>query len=649
MRLSFIAGPPVHTSKWRGRPQAGGRVSVVGGRLERPREKEQRYPAVSCLCYGWGVEMSEPLRGRGALRKQVLTVNVEDYFHVWAIRNSDAIRRKHWDRLDPRLDASLQASLDLLRAHDAKATFFVFGCIAETHPDLIERIMAGGHEVASRGFWPRSLHGLGRAEFVDDLGRAKLALERAGSNAIVGYRSPVWIGPDHLWMLEALSEAGYKYDSSVNPILRRFADQPKYFGFQQMELEGGLIWEIPITTAGVLGVRIAISGGNYLRQLPHGVLSRAVAARAKGDEPLVFYFMPWELDVAQPHISGLSLMSSLRQYRNLRKTRWVLERYLETYSFHSISDELSLPHEPIPPEARPPRLPEVASDPAPESVQRGEATLVVPIFNEEQNVRYLHRTLSGFRKKLSRRYRLHLVLVDDASTDGTFKLLQEHFGNQPDTKVVRHPHNRGVAAAILTGLREAPTDIVCSIDCDCSYDPDDLAHMLPMIADADMVTASPYHPRGSVLNVPPWRLFLSKSLSRIYSAVLSERSYTYTSCCRVYRKSSFENFTPRNTGFLGVAETLIDLKRRGGKVVEYPATLESRIFGESKMRVARTIGRHLGLIASLIGERVAGHTPEQTAARRPETPARTKVMDRAVGPNGNGGASRAGDFTSNPR
>ncbi len=90
-------------------------------------------------------------------RKQILTVNVEDYFHVWAIRNSNAVRRKHWDRLDPRLDASLATSLELLRAHDAKATFFVFGCIADTHPYLIQRIMAEGHEVASRGYWPRSL------------------------------------------------------------------------------------------------------------------------------------------------------------------------------------------------------------------------------------------------------------------------------------------------------------------------------------------------------------------------------------------------------------------------------------------------------------------------------------------------------------
>src|SRR5262245_22146190 len=107
------------------------------------------------------------------MRKQVLTVNVEDYFHVWALRGSDAVLRKHWDRLASRLEVGVDAVLRLLEEHDAKATFFVFGCIADRQPEVIESIMSRGHEIASRGYWPRSLRGLGPKEFVDDLGKAK--------------------------------------------------------------------------------------------------------------------------------------------------------------------------------------------------------------------------------------------------------------------------------------------------------------------------------------------------------------------------------------------------------------------------------------------------------------------------------------------
>ena len=123
--------------------------------------------------------------------------------------------------------------------------------------------------------------------------------------------------------------------------------------------------------------------------------------------------------------------------------------------------------------------------------------------------------------------------------------------------------------------------------------------MLPLVDKADLVTASPYHPLGLVRNVPAWRLFLSKSLSRLYSAVLRERIFTYTSCCRVYRRSRMRRSELRNGGFLGTAEMLIRLKAMGGRIVEVPATLESRLLGESKMKIVRTIGGHLGLLAGL--------------------------------------------------
>ena len=157
----------------------------------------------------------------------------------------------------------------------------------------------------------------------------------------------------------------------------------------------------------------------------------------------------------------------------------------------------------------------------------------------------------------------------------------------------------------MTGIREARTEVVCSIDCDCSYDPAVLEAMLPLADKADMVTASPYHPLGRVRNVPEWRLFLSKSLSRLYSAVLRERIFTYTSCCRVYRRSRMLPLELRNGGFLGTAEMLIRLKAAGGRIAEVPATLESRLLGESKMKIARTIRGHLGLLAGLIRGKMA--------------------------------------------
>jgi polysaccharide deacetylase family protein (PEP-CTERM system associated) len=554
------------------------------------------------------------------MHKQILTVNVEDYFHVWALRGSNAVLRKHWDRLDPRLDASLRAVLELLEHHGARATFFVFGCIADRHPQIIESIVARGHEIGSRGYWPRSLKGVGPGEFVDDLGRAREALERVGSNRILGYRAPAWIGPDHLWMLDELIDQGYQYDSSINPILLRFARDPYRWHVHQHwhTTKRAALWEVPISTAGVMGLRVAISGGNYIRQLPHWLLSRAVQRQIqKGPDPVIFYFMPWELDVGQPHIQGLSMISRVRHYHNLSKTRLVLEEYLEKYQFDGIGDYFGLTHEPLPREVRsvhPP--PEIATHDPGASPEAEPISLIVPMYNERQNVSYLRRTLVGFRARLASRYKIHFVLVDDASTDDTWDLVSKNFARVPDCSLVRHPQNLGVAAALMTGIKSAPTEIVCSIDCDCSYDPATLARMIPLIENADLVTASPYHPEGSVRNVPGWRLVLSKTLSRMYSGVLSERIHTFTSCCRVYRKSAVVGLELSHSGFLGVAEMLIEVHRRGGRVVEFPATLESRLLGESKMKIVRTIRGHLGLLRTLAVARGRGSPRRRSLGRR---------------------------------
>jgi glycosyltransferase involved in cell wall biosynthesis len=226
-------------------------------------------------------------------------------------------------------------------------------------------------------------------------------------------------------------------------------------------------------------------------------------------------------------------------------------------------------------------------------------TLVIPIYNEEQSIAYLFKTLSEFRAKLENRFRVQFCLVDDGSRDDTWNRLSAKFDGLRDCRLVRHGTNQGVAAAILTGIKNAETETVCSIDCDCSYDPAVLEAMIPLLDGADMVTASPYHPKGRVVNVPKWRLFLSRTLSLMYSTLLQERFYTYTSCCRVYRRAAVIDLPLRNSGFLGVAEMLVRLKLIKGRIVEHPAVLESRILGESKMKIVRTIGLHLRFLLKL--------------------------------------------------
>jgi glycosyltransferase involved in cell wall biosynthesis len=146
--------------------------------------------------------------------------------------------------------------------------------------------------------------------------------------------------------------------------------------------------------------------------------------------------------------------------------------------------------------------------------------------------------------------------------------LHNLFDSWGNCKAIHHERNLGVAAAIITGIRNAETEIVCSIDCDCTYDPHTLQEMIPKLAaGVDMVTASPYHPQGQVRNVPSWRLGLSKAASFLYRRVLRQKLYTYTSCFRVYRRSIMHDLDLRNGHFIGVAEMLGMLDLRGAEIV----------------------------------------------------------------------------------
>jgi dolichol-phosphate mannosyltransferase len=77
----------------------------------------------------------------------------------------------------------------------------------------------------------------------------------------------------------------------------------------------------------------------------------------------------------------------------------------------------------------------------------------------------------------------------------------------------------------------------------------------------------------------------------------------------VYRRSAVLPVILKRPGFLGVAELLGRLLLQGKTVVEHPATLDCRIFGQSKMKIARTVWGHLGLLSELAWSRLSRERP----------------------------------------
>jgi glycosyltransferase involved in cell wall biosynthesis len=241
--------------------------------------------------------------------------------------------------------------------------------------------------------------------------------------------------------------------------------------------------------------------------------------------------------------------------------------------------------------------------------------VVVPCCNEEPSIERLAAALDRLEAQLAGQYDLELVLVDDGSTDRTWKALQSRFANRSNARLVQHEQNRGIAAAIATGIAAASADVVASIDADCTYDPALLAQMLPLLtSEVDLVVASPYHPRGAVQNVPAWRLALSKLASRMYGCVLRNKLHTYTSCFRVYRRAAVVDLPLTNRGFVGVAELVWRLDALGSTIVECPALLEVRRTGHSKLKVVRATLGHLRLLARAAWHRLLRPLPHKPTA-----------------------------------
>jgi polysaccharide deacetylase family protein (PEP-CTERM system associated) len=550
-----------------------------------------------------------PSRQAGSLgsgRTHVLTIALEDYFHVTPLET--VIRQDRWNRFEMRLEASTRRVLDLLDECSARATFFVLGWVADAAPELVREVTARGHEVASKGYYHRDIRGLGREAFRDDAVRAREALEWATGRRVLGYRlAQQWLRPSDLWALEVLAESGYAYDSSVRLVFRTYADERWRQFPHRIELGGRPFLEVPLSSIRLFGLDVPIAGGNYFRQFPHSLVRRAVAHWDRHySSPYVMYFHTWELDPDQPRINGVSLRQQIRQYRNLKKMPAMIRHYLENYRFTSIAEYFEL--EELPPLGRiskigPSEGRAGAAGPATLAATAAltAVTLVVPCYNEEQSLPYLANTLRSVVRELEDRYCFSFVFVDDCSTDLTWQTLQTIFGGKLNCTLIRHERNLGVAPAIKTGINAATADIVCSMDCDCTYDPHELGRMIPLLTDdVDVVTASPYHPHGSVRNVPYWRLFLSKGLSRLYRIVLRQKLYTYTSCFRIYRRQAVIGVTVERGGFFGVAEMLGRLDLAGRHIVEFPTTLEARMLGRSKMKVLRTIAGHLSLLLQLV-------------------------------------------------
>jgi polysaccharide deacetylase family protein (PEP-CTERM system associated) len=271
----------------------------------------------------------------------VMTVDVEDYFHVQAFVG--VIDRRQWDRYTMRVEQNTRRVLDIFERNDVRATFFILGWVAERCAKLVRDIADAGHEIGCHGYAHQPIYNGNEKEFRQDVRRARAILESILGSRVRSYRAPSYsITKDTMWALEVLGEEGFEFDSSIFPVLHDnygIPDAPRFPHVRKLN-QSGQITEFPPSTVRLLGNNIPVAGGGYLRLYPYRVTSWAIRyLNSEEHQPAMVYLHPWELDQTQPRIPA-PWRSRFRHYQNIGTTEAKLESLLADFNWKPMGDVL---------------------------------------------------------------------------------------------------------------------------------------------------------------------------------------------------------------------------------------------------------------------------------------------------------------------
>jgi glycosyltransferase involved in cell wall biosynthesis len=208
-------------------------------------------------------------------------------------------------------------------------------------------------------------------------------------------------------------------------------------------------------------------------------------------------------------------------------------------------------------------------------------SVVIPAYNEEENVPILYEKLKKVLDSLGEDY--EIIFVDDGSTDGTYQRLKQLAEKDSRLKVIRFKRNYGQTAAMSAGFEHAKGDVIITLDADLQNDPEDIPLLLEKLEEG-------YHV------VSGWRKdrkdpFLSRRLPSmianwLISKITGVHLHDYGCTLKAYRAEvvkdlelfgDMHRFLPALT------------KRRGAKITEVVVRHHPRMFGKSKYGIGRTI------------------------------------------------------------
>lgn len=231
-------------------------------------------------------------------------------------------------------------------------------------------------------------------------------------------------------------------------------------------------------------------------------------------------------------------------------------------------------------------------------------SVVIPCYTEEKNITRIPSEVVPVLASLGMEY--EIVIVDDGSKDNSVFEAKKLLG--PTIRLVEHPVNKGLGAALRTGIGAATGDLLVFLDSDLTFHPSLIPNLLTAMRkhpDVDFVIGSPY--LGSFgAGIPKWRLWVSNLANAVYGLLLGKRCSSINPIFRLYKTSQLKELPLEAMGFEINAEILFKLVFRKRRFIEIPATLTQREFGVSKLNYGREARRHAILIFKILKWKLFG-------------------------------------------
>jgi glycosyltransferase involved in cell wall biosynthesis len=214
-------------------------------------------------------------------------------------------------------------------------------------------------------------------------------------------------------------------------------------------------------------------------------------------------------------------------------------------------------------------------------------SIVIPIYNEEENVVELHQRLKSVLDKMENSY--EIILVDDGSRDNTLSLLEDIQKNDNNVVVISLRRNFGQTAAFAAGFDHARGDVIITMDGDLQNDPNDIPRLVAMMKDYDLVSGWRKNRQDKFLS----RKLPSMIANKLISKVTGVNLHDYGCSLKAYRSDVIKNlnlygelhrFIPAVASWYGV------------RMAEIETTHHPRLRGTSKYGISRTIRVVLDLI-----------------------------------------------------